>query len=293
MAPRVARERRRSRVEARPQSRVELVGLLRAAVRLLAPWRGSCGSGSQEDAVDPLWPSAQLAGLGSAAVGILVGMHGQRHPRYRDREDSRFYQAHGLSPEGTWQALADELARVLDDAQRAFWRTRLRMDPERVRWWHGAIFARRFPHDGGCFRRELAFFGVVPPGGGMRQLEGVDPDLILRDLATVCTAFNRRVEEFGTLETTNTLDYARAVAALYAGILRVHPFVDGNHRVGFIALSAALWSFGLPNVRFIGAGEMIAHDDALVPALISATGDAEPFAQLLATRIVRASSDPT
>jgi hypothetical protein len=28
-----------------------------------------------------------------------------RHPRYRDREDSRFYQARGLSPEETWQAL--------------------------------------------------------------------------------------------------------------------------------------------------------------------------------------------
>lgn len=74
-------------------------------------------------------------------------------PRYRDREDSRFYRACGLSPEETWQALTDELARVLDDAQRAFWRTPLRMDPERIRWWHGEIFARHFPRDGGRFRQ--------------------------------------------------------------------------------------------------------------------------------------------
>ena len=94
-----------------------------------------------------------------------------RHlPGYRDREDSRFYQARGLSPERTWQALGDELARVLDDAQRAFWRTPLRMDPERVRWWHGAIFSSPLPHDGGHFRRERAFFGVVLPDNGMRQL---------------------------------------------------------------------------------------------------------------------------
>ena len=93
-------------------------------------------------------------------------------PRYRDREESRFYQAGGLSPEHTWQALGDELTRVLGDAQRAFWRAPLQMDPERVRWWHGAIFARRFPHDGGRFRRDRAFFGVVIPNGGMRQLEG-------------------------------------------------------------------------------------------------------------------------
>lgn len=71
--------------------------------------------------------------------------------RYRDREESRFYQARGLSPEQTWQVLGDELARVLDDAQRAFWQAPLRIDFERVRWWHGAIFARHFPTMEGAF----------------------------------------------------------------------------------------------------------------------------------------------
>jgi hypothetical protein len=112
-------------------------------------------------------------------------------PRYRDREESRFYQASGLSPEQTWQALGDELARVLNDAQRAFWRTLLRMGSERVRWWHGAIFARHFPRDGGRFRRDRAFFGVVMPGGGMRQLEGAAPEAIRGELQAVCSTFNR------------------------------------------------------------------------------------------------------
>jgi fido (protein-threonine AMPylation protein) len=126
----------------------------------------------------------------------------------------------------------------------------------------------------------------------MRQLEGVAPYSIRRDLAVVCAAFNRRVDDLSAVEARSILDCTRAAAALYAGILRVHPFVDGNHRVGYVALSAALWSFGLPNVRFIGAEEMIAHDDALVPALVSASGEVEPFAQLLTMRIERASSDP-
>jgi hypothetical protein len=38
---------------------------------------------------------------------------------------------------------------------------------------------------------------------------------------------------------------------------------------------------------------MIAHDDALVPALVSALRDVEPFAQLLARRIESADTDPT
>src|SRR5271168_593120 len=174
-----------------------------------------------------------------------------RHlPGYRDREDSRFYQARGLSPERTWQALGDELARVLDDAQRAFWRVPLRMDPERVRWWHGAIFARHFPHDGGRFRRDRAFFGVAIPNGGMRQLEGAAPETIRGELQTVCSSFNRHADALGDPDATAVLDRTLAVADLYAGILRVHPFADGNHRVSFVALSAALWSLGLPNVEF-------------------------------------------
>jgi prophage maintenance system killer protein len=210
-------------------------------------------------------------------------------PRYRDREESRFYQVGGLSPEQTWHALGDELSRVVNDAQRAFWRVPLQMDPKRIRWWHGAIFARHFPHDGGRFRRDRAFFGMVIPNGEMRQLEGAAPEAIRRELQTVCSLFNRYADALGDLDTTAVLERTRAVAA--CGILRVHPFADGNHRVSFVALSAALWSFGLPNVEFEDNADTIAHDDALVPALESKNGSIEPFAQLLADLIQR-SIDP-
>jgi hypothetical protein len=53
------------------------------------------------------------------------------------------------------------------------------------------------PHDGGRFRRERAFFGVVIPGGRMRQIEGARPDAVRRDLADVCTSFNGSVERLG------------------------------------------------------------------------------------------------
>jgi hypothetical protein len=172
-----------------------------------------------------------------------------RHPHYRDNEDSRFYKTDRLSPEDTWLVLSDELVRVLMDAQLAFWRGRLDIDPERVRWWHGAIFARHFPHDGGCFRRERAFFGVVTDRGGMRQIEGTAPDALVR--------------------------------------------ADGNHRTAFVALSAALWSLGLPAVEFAEDKDMTGHDSAVAPALISREGDIEPFARLLATQIERARNPAT
>jgi prophage maintenance system killer protein len=121
----------------------------------------------------------------------------------------------------------------------------------------------------------------------MQRLEGAAPETVRSELQTVCSSFNRQADALGDPDTTSVLDRTRVVAALYAGILRVHPFVDGNHRVSFVALSAALWSFGLPNVEFEDDAETIAHDDALVPALESKNGDVEPFVQILADLIRR------
>jgi fido (protein-threonine AMPylation protein) len=209
-------------------------------------------------------------------------------PRYRDREESRFYRAHGLSPEQTWQALTRELARVLADARLAFWQRRLLIDHESVRWWHGAIFGWHFPYDGGRFRKERAYFGVMTRDGRTRQIEGSPPDAVRRDLSEVCESFNASIENLPSAS-TSTLDRTRSVGTLYAGILRVHPFVDGNHRTAFVTLSAALWSLGMPAVEFAEDEDMRDHDDALAPALLSHSGDIEPFAQLLTTRIARAS----
>jgi fido (protein-threonine AMPylation protein) len=215
-----------------------------------------------------------------------------RHTHYRDNEDSRFYKADRLSPEDTWRALGNELGRVLMDAQRAFWRGRLEMNPERVRWWHGAIFARNFPHAGGRFRQERAFFGVVTDAGGMRQIEGSSPDTLRRDLASVCASFNSGIARLDQ-QNIGIGEQTRVAGALYAGVLRVHPFADGNHRTAFVALSAALWSVGLPAVEFADDKDMTDHDNAVAPALVSPDGDVGPFALLLATRIEQARKPAT
>jgi fido (protein-threonine AMPylation protein) len=159
------------------------------------------------------------------------------------------------------------------------------MDAERLRWWHGAIFGGHFPHDGGRFRKEPAFFGVVTAAGGMRQLEGSPPEFLRRDLEEVCVSFNRCIDAFHNVDEMSVIDRTRPAAALYAGILRVHPFADGNHRTGFVALSVVLWSLGLPNVDFINGEQMLVHDDALASPLSSNNGSTESFAQVLAELI--------
>jgi fido (protein-threonine AMPylation protein) len=121
----------------------------------------------------------------------------------------------------------------------------------------------------------------------MRQIEGSSPDTLRRGLAEVCVSFNAGVERLGK-RNTGLLEQTRVAGALYAGVLRVHPFADGNHRTGFVALSAALWSLGLPAVEFARDEDMTDHDEAVAPTLFSSDGDIEPFARLLATRIEHA-----
>ena len=118
----------------------------------------------------------------------------------------------------------------------------------------------------------------------MSQIEGSSPDTLRRDLAEVCVSFNSGVERLGKLN-AGVLEQTCVAGAMYAGILRVHPFADGNHRTGFVALSAALWSLGLPAIEFAQDADMTDHDDAIAPALFSPDGDIEPFARLLAARI--------
>lgn len=72
-----------------------------------------------------------------------------------------------------------------------------------------------------------------------------------------------------------------------------HPPAGEPRRAAFVALSAALWSLGLPAVEFADDKAMTDHDSAVAPALISPHRDVEPFAQLLATRIEHARKPAT
>jgi hypothetical protein len=57
-------------------------------------------------------------------------------------------------------------------------------------------------------------------------------------------------------------------------LLRAHPWVDGNLRVAFVALQSALWSLGLPRVKFLN---LDSHDDMAGAAF---RGEHMPYRQL-------------
>ncbi len=101
--------------------------------------------------------------------------------------------------------------------------------------------------------------------------------------------------------TSHTMAVASVASALFFGVVTDGGGMrqiegsppHGNHRTAFVALSAALWSLGLPAVEFADDKDMTDHDSAVAPALISPDGDVEPFARLLATRIEHARKPET
>ena len=92
----------------------------------------------------------------------------------------------------------------------------------------------------------------------------------------ICGEFNEVRAELIDAEpgSVSIYDATYVVARLYAKLLRAHPWADGNLRVGFVALHAALLSLDLPRVMF---PDLELHDDLVG---IAFRNDNEPYLQL-------------
>jgi len=212
---------------------------------------------------------------------------------FRDDPESRFYESRmrGLRNEQTWAEVERQLTRTLAGARDTFLGRPLRMTPEQLERWHYTIFGRLFSRFEGAGRvrqaHEPAQFGIPVTRGGehyTRYLDGAEPAAIDAELQAAFRRFERGVDEMPGPRVPPAL-VALAASRLYTDILRIHPFVDGNHRASYVALAAALWSFRLPLVRFPAVEDMRAHDDAVALAVRPDTRDPQPFAALLAQRL--------
>lgn len=206
---------------------------------------------------------------------------------FRDDPGARFYAAPGKSPEETWREAQRRLGRLLRSVRDRTFGGTLVLNHERLLRWHAAIFGRLFA-DAGRYRdaHEPVVYTVPPegPGGPRRPLSGA-PAEELRGL--LGQAFANATAGLDALRGHRVPleDGMRLVARLYTDIIRIHPFVDGNHRVAFVGMSAALWSMRVPFVWFPSLEDMDRHDRAITPALLPEVLDPQPFADLLATHV--------
>jgi fido (protein-threonine AMPylation protein) len=147
---------------------------------------------------------------------------------------------------------------------------------------------------GGQIRRGDVEYPVRMVGLGEvreRRQRGSAPDRIRWDLDVTCRAFRDHIET--VLERggrVGTMQGALAATKLYARILKIHPYEDGNGRTAFVALQAALLSQGMYGVFF---DDLERHDDALGWALRDdARADPNPLAELLIERANAAVREP-
>jgi prophage maintenance system killer protein len=109
-----------------------------------------------------------------------------------------------------------------------------------------------------------------------KEYRGVHPKKLRKRVEEICEEFNEARVELIETETgsVSVADATYAVARLYAKLLRAHPWVDGNLRVAFVALHAALLSLDLPRVMF---PDLERHDDLVG---IAFRDDDKPYLQL-------------
>jgi len=207
---------------------------------------------------------------------------------FRDSPEAPFYRAGAMSAEATWAEATLRLARVLRSAAAEAQRRPGMLDAERVCAWHRAIFLTTFERDAGRVRAddEPVEFGVplqmddelrdVPVRGTLGRIA------IMQELRLACETFNASTAALRNCErAVKVVEGVEPAAVLYSAILKIHPFVDGNLRAAYVALTVGLASVGLPAIDFRPALDR--HDECLGWAMRSdAHQTIDPLVRLIA-----------
>jgi fido (protein-threonine AMPylation protein) len=193
---------------------------------------------------------------------------------FRDTSDSAFYESDGRSPQETWVEIISGMEGALAwGVELAL--ARRQVTPEWIGEVHRLIFEGTFPADAGRFRGMLpngapeeVWFGISVSGSQTARIQpkkGVHPKRIVENLDRACLEFDNSAAEIRSGMVDPAVRTATtACAKLYAKIVNIHPFVDGNLRAAYVSLQASLLALELPLVQF---DDLDRHDEAIDRAL--------------------------
>jgi fido (protein-threonine AMPylation protein) len=216
---------------------------------------------------------------------------------FRDKEPSPFYCAAGLTPQETWDEILASLEELINRLVRVRESRRVEISVDAIADWHREIFKSTFPDDAGRFRYkdpagqwEHVEFGVdvgTRRSRVVRWRSGRHPARIRHGLVTVIQQLDQATNDLEQMGSRRELLDATFIAGrLYARILSIHPFVDGNLRTAYVALSVTLLNLGLPMVEF---ADLAVHDERLGSALrVDGKQDYRPFSELIQEIIKKA-----
>jgi fido (protein-threonine AMPylation protein) len=211
---------------------------------------------------------------------------------FNDAPDSPFYSAKDLSSTDTWEEIAERVVLAAGIAA-AHGVARQPITVDAIRRLHELIFQTTFPDHAGRLRQrdEEAQYGIVlasseqPIVKGERATAGAR---VQRRLEQVCREFNKTVAEQDQSDPITLDDLVLTAVRLYAKVLSIHPFLDGNGRTAFTILQYALTRSELACVAL---DDFDAHQRALGTAL--RTDGRQSYAPLRALIVDKLGSRPT
>jgi len=185
---------------------------------------------------------------------------------FNDDDYSPFYAADGLSPEETWERLAE---RVVDATACAIGVAMSdgRLSQSLVCDVHEHIFGVLFSDLGGRMRApsENVQYSIVLAPGCHRTQVGTGGKGLPKRIWAICAEFNAAVDAAFQLDAPDLgTDLVFPAIRAYAKLLAAHPFSDGNGRTCYVLLQFALIRIGLVAVALDDFGE---HQAALGTAL--------------------------
>jgi fido (protein-threonine AMPylation protein) len=209
-----------------------------------------------------------------------------------DAPESPFYRSEALSPAETWERSVIEMARLLFELPEIAQAPDFFFSPALLCAWHQRIFGALFPDQGGRLRWrqdgdwEHVFFGGnvgTARNRRVREYRGTHPRRLPKRVRAICDEFNKQRPTLIETQGKDSIDgKTYAAARIYVRLLRAHPWIDGNLRVSFIALQAALLSLNLPSFEFRDLGQ---HDDLIGWAFRGRNEPYRPLARHIAQHL--------
>lgn len=173
--------------------------------------------------------------------------------KYDDDPVSHYHQAPKMTRGETAAALADEIERVIVLVMQAGRAERV-LTLDDLRLIHRAVFGPVFGSRCLDMRTQsyppvtYSLVTAIGPGGEMEltQMRGNSPRRVKRGLAADLEALDQEIRSLPATPAPNLMSVVRPVAQIYARIIKLHPWDDGNGRMALLVASYALARLGLP-----------------------------------------------
>lgn len=197
---------------------------------------------SPEDKAEREREARQVADAAEVAARATFGP-------FIEEAESPFSEAEHLTPKATWDEIAAQVTRVAAAAALAGYQ-RHSITAGTLVGWHRQIFGGVFPDRAGELHRgrDRGQYAIVlgTPGRPVSKVRvGAQGRDIGKRLSGLCDRFNADAAQEDEREEGSVRGATPIAARFYARLLAIHPFLDGNGRLAFVALQYALVRLGL------------------------------------------------